>query len=312
MSLLKEGLAIMSSNVKFKYFADLFLQLGENEWKPSTLYKYKNILTRLTFFYDRDIQTIKVSEIRLYLSSLKTHLTQKTIKDYKSVLHQIFDLAKFDEFITNNPVDFIRKLQTTKPKILPFNINETNLILNALHDKNINFAMFIRIGFFTGMRTGEILALKLKNICLEKRYICINKTKGAFGENEPKTLTSLRKIKILDDLYPYLEKFISSHLDRTYLLENQYNCSYVCLNSFQKIWKNMLKDLNIDYRKMYCMRHTFATHILKNDLLTPYELSRYLGHSTTQMIYDRYVKYLNDENEILNTNLNLYGATCEI
>ena len=54
------------------------------------------------------------------------------------------------------------------------------------------------------------------------------------------------------------------------------------------------------------MRHTFATNILKNGLLSPYELSKILGHSTTEMVYNRYVKFVENQKNDFKLDLDIY------
>lgn len=84
--------------MKFKYFADMFLKIGSNEWKKSTFSKYSIIVNhKLNFLFDRDIKSIKASELRLWFSELKNTLSGKTLRDYRSCLNQIFLLAKYDD-----------------------------------------------------------------------------------------------------------------------------------------------------------------------------------------------------------------------
>ena len=134
--------------MKFNHYSNLFLKIGYPSWKPATRYKYENITKKINaVFKNREIETIKVSEVKLYLSTLSQTLTYKTIKDYKSVLNQIFDLAKFDEIISKNPTHYIKPKPPTKPIIKPFSDVEVKSILKLAKKKMKDF-IFIYVLLF--------------------------------------------------------------------------------------------------------------------------------------------------------------------
>lgn len=294
--------------MKFKYFADLFLQIGSNSWKPSTIFKYESIVVkRLNFLYDREIESIKASELRLWFSQMNKEVSAKTLRDYKSCLNQIFQLAKYDELIRNNPIDYIRNFNIIKPKIQPFTDSEVKQILGASKAYSLKFQIFLKIGFYTGMRTGEILALKKENIDFNKRLIYVKLSRSKFGENSPKTAGSIRQVPIVDALYYDLEKYVLFHVFRSYLFVNQYCEPYNTDFSFTRYyWKPLLKSLCIPYRKLYVMRHTYATNVLKNTDISPYELSRLLGHSSTEMVFNRYVKFIENQKDEFKRDVKIY------
>lgn len=293
--------------MKFKCFADLFLQIGSNSWKPSTIFKYESIVAkRLNFLYDREIESIKASELRLWFSQMNKEVSAKTLRDYKSCLNQIFQLAKYDELIRNNPIDYIRNFNLIKPKIQPFTDTEVNRILEASKAYSSKFQMFLKIGFYTGMRTGEILALKKENIDFKKKLINVELSRSKFGENSPKTAGSIRQVPIVDALY--YDLWCYCRLTFTaYLFVNQYCEPYNTDFSFTRYcWKPLLKSLGIPYRKLYVMRHTYATNILKNTDISPYELSRLLGHSSTEMVFNRYVKFIENQKDEFKRDVKIY------
>ena len=93
-----------------------------------------------------------------------------------------------------------------------------NNLINADDEKK--FAIILVL--FTGLRIGELCALKWENINLDNKIIYINKTLSRIKKNEnsnsktevildiPKTDNSIRSIPIHDDLIEYLYKFKSN------------------------------------------------------------------------------------------------------
>lgn len=293
--------------MKFEHYAKLWLALGAKNWKPSTLDKNTGIVkTRLKDFVGLEIAEIKPSFIRLWLSSIDD-VSNKSKKHYISALSGIFTLALQDEVINRNPIKFLESLKHTTPRILPFSDEEVNIILENSKQFGENFELFCMLGFFTGMRTGEIIALKVSDIDLKNLTISINSTRSRFGEGSPKTAKSMRKVPIIKALQYKLNKFLASrHFKSGYLLENQYKKPYRDSNVFQSMWAVLLNKNGIEYRRPYTMRHTYATNMLSNNYVTPVRLASLLGHTTPKMIYNVYVNYLNQNLNDFNRDLSLY------
>ena len=118
----------------------MFLKIGANEWKKSTYSKYSIIVNhKLNFLFDRDIKSIKASELRLWFSQKSKVLSGKTLRDYRSCLNQIFLLAKYDDEIKLNPIDFVKNPSLIKPKIQPFSASEVIQILEVSKRYNVKF-----------------------------------------------------------------------------------------------------------------------------------------------------------------------------
>lgn len=79
--------------------------------------------------------------------------------------------------MNKNPFDALDSLKVKKPKVTPLLPHEVKLILETAQGW---FKNYLALGFMTGMRVGEIVALKWKNVNLEHReiYVCASKAKG--------------------------------------------------------------------------------------------------------------------------------------
>ena len=291
--------------LKFSHYSSLFLEFKSHELKYSTLDKYTNIIRdRLNpTFSDMNIADIKPSDIKKWLYSIDD-VGAKSKRIYLSVLSGIFQEAFYDEIIVRNPVKIIRLPKLIKTKIKPFNTDEVKAIMDLA--KNDNYRYYLAIAFYTGMRSGEILGLKKTDINLDNQTITIQRTRSRFGESTPKTNYSIREIPIIEILKPYVIELYSKH-NHEYLFVTQYNKPYKDNSVFQEqFWKPTLKKLNIEYRRPYNTRHTYATNMLYNNLVTPVQLSQLLGHANTQMVFDVYVNYLDNINHKFNRSINIY------
>ena len=291
--------------IKFSYYSALYIEFKKHELKYSTLDKYTNIIRdRLDpIFGDIDISDIKPSDIKKWLYNI-TNVGGKSKRIYLSVLSGIFQEAFYDEVITRNPVRVVKLPKLVKIKIKPFNADEVKAIMKEVESTYHKY--YLAIAFYTGMRSGEILALKKSDIDLENQIITVQRTRSRFGETSPKTKYSVRDIPIIESLKPYITEIYYQH-DSEYLLVTQYKKPYKDNSVFQyNFWRPTLKKLNIEYRRPYNTRHTYATNMLYHNLITPIQLSQFLGHSSTQMVYDVYVNYIDNINKEFNRKIDIY------
>lgn len=291
--------------IKFNHYSSLYLEFKKHELKNSTLHKYKNIIhDRIDpYFEDMIISDIKPSDVKKWLYALDD-LGGKSQRIYLSVLRGIFQEAFYDEVIEKNPVSIIKLPKYDTPKIKPFTADEVQRIMSLA--KNNNYRHYLAIAFYTGMRSGEIIALKKSDIDFDKMTIKVQRARSRFGESTPKTTYSIREIPIIELLKPYIVELYGTH-DNEYLFITQYKLPYVHTDVFvNKFWKPALKKLNIDYRRPYNARHTYATNMLYNNLVTPVQLAQLLGHANTQMVYEVYVNYIDSFNVYFDRSINIY------
>ncbi|QFR43623.1 tyrosine-type recombinase/integrase [Sulfurimonas xiamenensis] len=290
---------------KFSHYSSLYLDFKKHELKNSTLDKYTNIVKNRVdpFFGDKNIVDIKVSDVKKWLYSIDD-VGSKSKRHYLGVLSGIFQEALFDEVIQRNPVKLVRLPKYNKPDIKPFNADEVKMIMNNVKDNNYKY--YLAIAFYTGMRSGEIIGLKKEDIDFKNKVLYVKRSRNRFGESTPKTRGSIREIPIIQLLEPYIKELFDLH-DNEYLFITQYKKPYRDTNVFtNKYWIPSLDKLQIDYRRPYNTRHTYATNMLYNSLVSPVQLAQLLGHANTQMVYDVYVSYIDSNYKDFDRSISIY------
>lgn len=289
----------------FSYYSSLYLDFKAHELKNSTLDKYTNIVKNRIdpTFKDIDIKDIKPSDVKRWLYDIND-VGSKSKRHYLGVLSGIFQEALYDEVIEKNHVRFVRLPKYDKPDIKPFNADEVQKIMNNVKDNN--FKYYLAIAFYTGMRSGEIIGLKKEDIDFTNKTIHVKRSRSRFGESTPKTKGSIREIPFIELLEPFIKELYNLH-DNEYLFITQYKKPYRDTNVFvNKFWIPSLKELKIDYRKPYNTRHTYATNMLYNNLISPVQLAQLLGHANTQMVYDVYVNYIESNYKDFDRSISIY------
>jgi len=217
---------------------------------------------------------------------------------------QLFKEAFYDEAVEKNPFDLIKRPKKIQKEAQPFTVEEMKTILENSQGWVQNF---LAVSFLTGMRTGEVVGLKWSDVDFEAMEIKVNRTRRHGIDTSPKTEKSKRIIPIFNELVPYIKS--------QYELTGDSD-SYVFLtrtaepfNDSHRIrdhhWKKLLKKCGMKYRRIYDTRSTFATMMLDTGKFTVNQIAQILGHTSVQMIFTRYNKFIKSEVKNINRDIGL-------
>ena len=143
----------------------------------------------------------------------------------------------------------------------------------------------------TGVRVGEAICLTWDDVDLSDGYIEINKTAikakgGIVVQNYPKTEESIRRVYLSDNTIDFLEGLMKSSRESSLVLPNR-NGNIYNVSVLRSHWIQTCAKLNIPYKGMHALRHSWATTALNADIDVAI-VSKMLGHkdvATTINIY---------------------------
>jgi integrase len=262
--------------------------------KPSSANVYR-ILGRkhiLAYFDKKTVKQIRPIDIKKFQDYLvEIGLGQQTIKIVRVLLKEVFSIAILSEDIATNPVLMVSppKFRERKKKVVPFSLDEIDMLLNA-SDKTLE--NFLGISFFTGMRSGELLALKWDDIDFATDTIAITKTISAGDIGTPKTRSSEREIEMNNQARHYFksQKFATG-LKNSYIFLNSKSSHHTGNTWFYRNYQRVLKELGLDIRDMHHTRHTFASLMLNNGI-DPMWVCNTLGHESLKITLDVYGHFM--------------------
>ena len=150
----------------------------------------------------------------------------------------------------------------------------------------------IALSLFTGLRIGELCALKWSDIDLSKRTISVTKTIQRIRVEggtkvmitEPKSNSSVREIPIPDCMIPLIKRYTASK--DCYLLSS--SSKPVEPRVMQYRFQKLLKKANLPSIHFHALRHMFATNCVEMGFDVK-SLSEILGHSGVEITLNRYV-----------------------
>ena len=151
------------------------------------------------------------------------------------------------------------------------------------------------ICLYTGLRIGELLALKWSDIDFKKAELTVNKSchdginkNGTFCRitDTPKTDTSKRIIPLPKQLVVFLRE-MKKNSNSEFVVSGGKG-KLLTVRSYQRSFELLQKRLGIERKGFHALRHTFATRAIECGMDIK-SLSEILGHKNPNVTLNRYV-----------------------
>ncbi|MFW6047195.1 MAG: tyrosine-type recombinase/integrase [Candidatus Woesearchaeota archaeon] len=228
-------------------------------------------------------------------------LSKKTLLQHHRVLSKALKQAVQWQLINYNPAQAVPAPSPEKPEINTLTKEEIDTLLDASNGKWIYNFIFVAV--YTGMRRGELLGLRWKDINFNDKKIYIRQTlvtKSGEGKvfKKPKTKTSVRQIDISDRVIEVLKKVKKEQVEYRLLFGPDYNenLNLVFCNETGypfspdtpgRRFKRIAQKINLDNYTLHDLRHSHATLMLKAGV-HPKIVQERLGHSSINITLDTY------------------------
>lgn len=293
----------------------------QNKLKPSTYasyqtYIYKHINPLIGKLYLRKIST---NDLQLFFNKKhksgrlngKGGLSSKTMRNMYNMFHEALQQAEINRLINNNPINGVILPKMQKNKMQIFSEAEITKICNCSKSERLGFA--IPFVFKTGLRIGEVCALKWSDFNFEDRTFEVSRTlqrvqkkKSELKDGEPKTYihegntktqNSNRVIPLSPKIYEQLLQYKEKQKEEKALLGMELkNNDYVFSNEFgrfiepsylRKVYNRILDKAEVNHLKFHCMRHTYATLMIEKGVAVK-TVSEILGHGCVEVTMNLY------------------------
>ncbi len=312
-----------SPEKKFEIIAQLWLQELKPQLKDSSIIKYSNLLSTYLFpaFGDSLIEAITKEEISEFTNNLlltggrkETGLSTKTVSSVLSVLKSVFEYAVQSEQLDVVTIEKSFIKQSPKPlRIL--SMPEQKKLSNYLYDNLTLTNLGILLCLYTGIRIGEVCALKWEDISISEQSLYVHKTMQRIQNKEldencenktsvlissPKSECSIRKIPLPDEIFKLIEKM--HYPENTFFLTGKIY-DFMEPRTLQYRFKAVLKSCDIQDANFHALRHTFATRCVELGFDVK-SLSEILGHASVNITMNRYV---HPSMELKQQNMNMFS-----
>lgn len=237
---------------------------------------------------------ISLNNLNEFIASIKEKYSYSTTKLIKSLINRSLNFAFENGLIEEKIIITLHLKNQQIRKVQALEKQEQARLEKFILENEKRYHYGILLSLYTGLRLGEVLALKWQNLDIKNKLIYIDKSVGSISQNHktltiessPKTQSSIREIPISKKLLDLL-KVLRQYNSTDYVIVS-HNEKQIQSRAYQKSFENLLKKLNIKHYGFHSLRHTFATRLLENgvDIKT---ISELLGHSSPTITLNRYV-----------------------
>ena len=261
------------TNLTFQKLALQWLEIYVRNNNKRSEYKHRQYLlnaTLIPYFGSKNVEEINTYDIEQFKNDLlyKKNLSPKTINNYLCILSRCLKSAMEWELLKQMPK--IKLLKVPPQKFDYLSEEETEDLLQQAKDTSYDM---ILLAVRTGLRFGELIALKWEDVDLEKAILTVSRNISREIEGSPKNNKirsvplSLRVVQMLKNRDRYSVYIFHDKKG----LPLKYTCCRLRL-------KKLCKKANLRLIGWHTLRHSFASHLAarNNSVIAIKEL---LGHS---------------------------------
>lgn len=285
---------------RFGEICDEWLQCNQLRLKPSTCVKYRTIIDK---HINPVLGTLSLSGITgAVIGGFSAGLIEgqglapKTVKDILVLLHSILEYGcrQYPEAGVSVEIPYPR---TPSREMRVLSREEQKILTDYLLADLCPCKFGILLTLWTGMRIGEICALRWDHISLQDQSIRIDMSmqrlrssanwprKTSIMLDPPKTSTSVRTIPIGNYVTALCRRMVPKAPDAYILTGTE---RYMEPRLLQYYFQRYLADCGLKNVTFHTLRHTFATRCVEAGVEIK-SLSEILGHANTTITLSRYV-----------------------
>lgn len=278
--LLEEWMSAVKLKVKISTYANYRMKADKHILPAFGGIRYEKLTTKMLHSFIEEKMKLGLSA--KYVSDIV--IVFKSMAKYTAITHNF-----------QNPLANVILPKAEKKELNLLTESQQQQLCRTLMEENSKTSLCVLLSMYTGLRVGEVCALKWSDIDLKKSILTVNRTvqriktinsacATTISIGKPKSRSSIRQIplpKFLSDIMHYF---------------HQRNDSYVLSGSeriieprtMQYRFKSILKKANLPSINYHAIRHMFATNCVKAgfDVKT---LSELLGHCSVETTLNRYV-----------------------
>ncbi|MDN6005217.1 MAG: site-specific integrase [Enterococcus sp.] len=287
-----------SSAETFEEWAAEWISEVQDEVKPSTLSSYYYKLTKYIFPLIRNtpLNELSLETGKMILKELQITLSPSTIQVIFRIINKCLNRAKKIGKLHVNPFSELKSPKAKGKKGRALSLVEQKRIMTVAAKEKKGYGIPTLLALHSGMRVGEIAALKWSDIDFDSNLIYVNHTyqriptigplrKTQLILAESKTEASVRMIPMSRTLKKLLTTHRKQSKGNFVFSTKGLPCEPRLLtHHFHRI-REKAELANVHFHQL---RHTFATRCLEANRDIP-SVSALLGHASTQMTLDTYV-----------------------
>jgi integrase len=324
---INKGTFIKPSKRLYKDFVEDWLEDKKRSIKAGSLLNYTTLMRnhilperdnskgKAVGLGNKEVGAITTRDILdLYNELHETgRISDENIQKCHTLIKDSFKQARIEKLVSDDPTEFIKRPTARKKEMEVWSLGEVQRFLSAIENDRL-YIVFL-LALTTGMRQGEILGLRWKDVDLDNRILSVTQILNHDGKSfdvGAKTISGQRPIRVdketMEVLAKYQRKAKEERMkyadvfeDYGLVISTRFGTP-VSPRNVNRTFDRLVADINanIDARRavgeqtedhlkkirFHDLRHTHVTFLIKNRE-TPQAIAERLGWSDTRMI-DKY------------------------
>ena len=268
---------VQKAKLRIKGFENVFKVIHQNTvlkgQSKSTFHNYLRRIALISLHFDRLPENISDDEIKEYLTSLALDPKSPSRSSFK---HMVYGLRYYFRHIGQNKRAIALPSLKNENK-LPVILNHSELKKLFKTPKLLKHRIILALAYSAGLRSQELIKLKVSDIDFERKTIHIRQSKYKKD----------RIVPLSNYIAKGLKKYLSVEHPHIWLFNGREPDGRYSPKGLSWVMREALKKTSIQKKvNLHSLRHSYATHLLEDgvNIVTIKEL---LGHATIQttMIY---------------------------
>lgn len=285
----------------------------ETNLAPSTFASYKMIIEKhlipniggikLPDLQPMHLQSYYTKALKKGRANGKGGLSPRTVEYHHRVLREALNHAVKWQIIKRNVADAVNPPKQRKPEIKVLDREEVKKLLLVASEQSQEDYEIIYTAIYTGMRRGEIIALRWQDVDLEKGVAQIRRSMLRLPDQgyvfrEPKTKRARRQIALPQSVVEIFKSIKKRQAKNRLQSGGKYKTEYdlvFCREDGEPLdpdtvshrFKDIAKKAGFTELRFHDLRHTHATLLLKEGV-HPKVVQERLGHKTITLTLDTY------------------------
>ena len=257
---------------------------------------------------DQRLSTITHNEVQLWIDErLRDGMSSaQIIKGYR-VLRMILGRAVKAGWMRTNPCASDLDLpRVNRREMLHLDTKQVDALAQAFADRQPtskhdvrtgpreDYALYVRFAAYTGLRAGEICALRVKNLDLRDGRVhvreAVSVVSGRLIAGLPKTAAGSRTVGIPAFLIPELRNYLGPRRfdPEAFVFIGEEGGQFRHGNFYGRFWKKAVAAAGLPPElRFHDLRHTYASLLVRAGVHVK-EMSTLMGHASAQITLDRY------------------------
>ena len=293
----------------FKQFAEKWEQIKIESVKPSTMSRYKSIITRLFYprFGEESLTQIKTTELVEFFADRRKEVgAPKTAINEIALMKGIFLQAKKWGYLTVNPAAELDRPRNRAHEIEILTPAELGLLVGNTEN---HYRTAFRTAIMTGVRAGELWGLQWPDFQPATKQLFVRRTVWNGEFQTPKTKNAKRTIDLPDELVHGLKvwKLRCPPNEKSLMFPSPEGSITQHDNMMKRVFIPTLKKAGLRQVSFHSLRHSNASIRIKKGQNLKY-LSKQMGHSSVAFTLDVYGHLFANDQEFLREQAGLLAG----